>query len=456
MKFGNLLKKELRELITKQAIISMVFTMVLLIVMGQIMGTAMEEGFNTSTITICNQDDSQFTKDMLAEIESSRSTTLEYVDIQGDDYAAELERLDIKNAVIIPEGYGDSITEKHEPAEIKFVSKMPGSGMASTMSTVSASDIINEIQTFCTDEILLKNHGLTDEDIALVREPMQLVEYTVNNGKTVQVSASALTAITMVQSLIAPIVIFFLMMMASQMIMTAISTEKIDKTLETLLSAPVSRMSVLGAKMLAAVISALMNAAFMGVGFVFYMTGMMGSAADEMSAAVETYDAGAAAAGTASLGQMMTELGIALTPIDYVLFAVQLFFTVAIGLAISLILGAMATDVKSVQTLTMPIMIAVMIPFFITMFMDVNSMSPVFKFIVYAIPFTHTYMAMANLMNGNMLIFWGGLAYQIIFFAVCMFLAVRIFTTDKLFTMSFSGGARTGGSLRKSGHPFRL
>ena len=43
MKFGNLLKKELRELITKQALISMVFTMALLIFMGQIMGGAMEE-----------------------------------------------------------------------------------------------------------------------------------------------------------------------------------------------------------------------------------------------------------------------------------------------------------------------------------------------------------------------------------------------------------------------------
>ena len=34
MKFGNLLKKELRELITFQALMGMVFTMVLLIVMG--------------------------------------------------------------------------------------------------------------------------------------------------------------------------------------------------------------------------------------------------------------------------------------------------------------------------------------------------------------------------------------------------------------------------------------
>ena len=441
MKFGNLLKKELRELITKQAIISMVFTMVLLIVMGQIMGGAMEEGFDTSTITLCNQDDSDFTAEVLKKIDASQSTKINYVDFESDDYAAELERLDIKNAVIIPQGYGESITVKKEPALIKFVSKMSTAGLASSMSTISGSDVISEIQTVCMDEVMSSNYGLTEEEIALIREPMTTVEYTVNDGKTAQVSASALGAISMMQSMIAPFAIFFLLLMAAQMIMTAISTEKIDKTLETLLSAPVSRMTVLSAKMVAAVISALLNALFMIVGFAFYMIGMMGSAVGEMSSAaneMSSVDMAAMTEGITGVGQAMVELGISLTPMSYVLFALQLFFTLAIGLAISLILGAMATDVKSVQTLIMPIMIAVMIPFFITMFMDVNEMSTMFKIIVYAIPFTHTYTALTNLMNGNMLLFWGGLVYQIVFFAVCMFLAVRMFTTDRLFTMSFS------------------
>ncbi|MCH5350187.1 MAG: ABC transporter permease [Oscillospiraceae bacterium] len=449
MQFGNLLKKELRELITKQAIISMVFTMVLLIVMGQIMGTAMEEGFDTSTITLCNQDDSEFTSDLLEKINASESVKIKYVELQSDDYAAELERLDIKNVVIIPQGYGESIIEKHEPASVKFVSTMQAAGLASSMSTLSASDVISSIQSTCTNEILLKSHGLTDEQIEMVRHPMQTIEYTVNNGRTAEISASALTAITMMQSMIAPFAIFFLLLMASQMIMTAISTEKIDKTLETLLSAPVSRMTVLSAKMVAAVITALLNALFMIVGFIFYMTGMMGSAVNEISTGMNISGAEMAEAmgSVTNLGQAMTDLGLSLTPVSYVLFAVQLFFTVAIGLAISLILGAMATDVKSVQTLIMPVMIAVMIPFFITMFMDVNSMSMPFKIIVYAIPFTHTYTALTNLMNGDMIIYWAGLAYQIVFFAVCMFLAVKMFTTDKLFTMSFSGD----GGKKKSG-----
>ncbi|MCM1328580.1 MAG: ABC transporter permease [Ruminococcus sp.] len=442
MKFGNLLKKELKELITVQALVSMIFTMVLLIVMGQIMGGAMAESFDTSEITLCNQDDSEFTATVLKKIDESQSTNINYVTFESDDYAAELERLDIKNAVIIPQGYGESLTEKKEPAQIRFVSVMSSSGFLSTMSSVSSSDVIDEIQTVCMNELMSENYGLTEQEIELIREPMTTVEYTVHNGRTARIPVAVLSAITMMQSFIAPFAIFFLLMMASQMIMTAISTEKIDKTLETLLSAPVSRMTVLSAKMVAAVISALLNALFMIVGFALYMVGMMGSAVSELSSAAGSMnvnvDPSSAVAGMSGVGPAMAELGLTLTPLSYVLFAVQLFLTLAIGLAISLILGAMATDVKSVQTLTMPIMIAVMIPFFVTMFMDVSAMSPVFKIIVYAIPFTHTYTALTNLMNGDMIVFWGGLAYQAVFFAVCMFLAVRMFTTDRLFTMSFS------------------
>lgn len=452
MKFGNLLKKELRELITLQAMMGMIFTMVLFIVMGQIMGGAMEEGFDTSTINLCNQDNSAFTTDVLDAVQASGHTTINFVELQSEDYAAELERLELKNVVIIPEGFGNSVTVEKKPAQIKFVSQMQNGGLAGSMSTISASDIISIIQDVCMDEVLLENYGLTEADIELIREPMELVEYTTLNGKTSKVSVMELTAITMMQSMIAPMAIFFLLMMASQMIMTAISTEKIDKTLETLLSAPVSRLSVLGAKMVAAVISALLNAAFMIVGFVFYMLGMVGGAVEDITASsmMEAtnlpVDASALESVT-SLPQAMAELGLTLTPMSYVLFAVQLFLTLAIGLAISLILGAMATDIKSVQTLTMPIMIAVLIPFFITMFVDINEMSGVLKLIAYAIPFTHTYTALTNLMNGDMMLFWGGLAYQLVFFVVCMFLAVKVFTTDKLFTMSvnFDAGMKKRG-----------
>lgn len=454
MKFGNLLKKELGELITKQAIISMVFVLVLFVFMGQIMGHSMEKGFDTSTLNICIKDDSDFTKNVIERIKADGLTELNIVDIQSDNYYDELERLDLKYVVIIPEGYGDTIVNEKKAGEIIFASKV-SLGFSASMSSISSGDAVSTIMDYSADEAMENVYGLTEDDIALITSPSETVEFTAANGKSVRVSAAAVSSIVMMESMIAPFAIFFLLLLASQMIMTAISTEKIDKTLETLLSTPVSRMTVLTAKMVAAIISALLNALFMIVGFGIYMVSLMGGAmsgatngAMDVSSLVNAADTSAFSE-VLSTADAITQLGFSLNGVDILLFGLQLFLTLAIGLSISLILGATATDVKSVQTLTMPIMVAVMIPFFVTMFMDFGEMPAAAKVIMFLIPFTHSYIALTNLMSGDMIMYWGGLAYQIVFFAVCMFLAVRMFTSDKLFTMSFSSENKTNKKLMK-------
>lgn len=457
MKFGNLLKKELSELITKQAIISMIFVLVLFVFMGQIMGHSMEEGFDTSTLNICIKDDSAFTQNVIDRIKADETTELNIVDIQSDNYYDELERLDLKYVVIIPEGYGDTIVNEKKPGQLIFASKV-SLGFSAAMSSISSSDAVSTIVDHSADEAMESIYGLTAEDVALITSPANTVEFSAANGKSVEVSAAAVSSIVMMESMIAPFAIFFLLLLASQMIMTAISTEKIDKTLETLLSTPVSRMTVLTAKMVAAIISALLNAVFMIVGFGIYMVSIMGGAMSgatngsanisDIAGMTNVPDAGALT-DVLSTADAISQLGFSLSGMDILLFGLQLFLTLAIGLSISLILGAAATDVKSVQTLVMPIMIAVMIPFFVTMFMDFGEMPVAAKVIMFLIPFTHSYIALTNLLSGDMIMYWGGLAYQIVFFAVCMFLAVRMFTSDKLFTMSFSSENKTNKKLLK-------
>lgn len=457
MRFGNLLKKELGELITKQAVISMIFVLVLFVFMGQIMGRSMEKGLDTSTLNICIKDDSDFTKNVIDRIKADETTELNIVDIQSDNYYDELERLDLKYVVIIPEGYGDTIVNEKKPGQLIFASRV-SLGFSAAMSSISSSDAVSTIVDCSADEAMESIYGLTAEDVALITSPANTVEFSAANGKSVEISAAAVSSIVMMESMIAPFAIFFLLLLASQMIMTAISTEKIDKTLETLLSTPVSRMTVLTAKMVAAIISALLNAVFMIVGFGIYMVSIMGGAMSgatngsanisDIAGMTNVPDTGALT-DVLSTADAISQLGFSLSGMDILLFGLQLFLTLAIGLSISLILGAAATDVKSVQTLVMPIMIAVMIPFFVTMFMDFGEMPVAAKVIMFLIPFTHSYIALTNLLSGDMIMYWGGLAYQIVFFAVCMFLAVRMFTSDKLFTMSFSSENKTNKKLLK-------
>ena len=68
MKFINLLKKELSELINKQMLISLVFVLSVFLIMGNVMQSATNEIVNDAKnpqINLCNMDASDITKEML-------------------------------------------------------------------------------------------------------------------------------------------------------------------------------------------------------------------------------------------------------------------------------------------------------------------------------------------------------------------------------------------------------
>jgi len=90
----------------------------------------------------------------------------------------------------------------------------------------------------------------------------------------------------------------------------------------------------------------------------------------------------------------------------------------------------------------MPIMVLAMIPYLISMMTDIQSLSPVVRTLLYAIPFTHTFSAMSNVMFGNMTLYWIGAGYQLLVFLICITIALRLFTSDRIFTMSINFGAK--------------
>jgi ABC-2 type transport system permease protein len=435
MRFNNLFKKELKELITKQAIASMVFTMVLLILMGQMFGQAMNSADTASSKAyVINQDNTAFTETVLKNVSEDIELTIAPADTSIYDAMK-----DHDNVIVIPAGFSETILTEKKPGEIDFYGNVKLSGLSGTMGGIAGGTAITNIFEESKQSLLLTDYGMTEADIERINNVTETVEYSVFDGKTAKVSASSLMGILTMQMMIAPMVIMILLLMASQMIMVAISTEKIDKTLETLLSTPVSRLNVLLAKMSAALVSALLYAVFTAIGFVFYIGGVAGSAITDTDAMSEAIGGGAVNTAM-SLAEGMNILGLGLTPLDFFLFFIQLFLSIAIGLAISLMLGATATDAKSLSSLILPIVIVVMIPFAITFISDINTLPLPFMLIMYLIPFTHTYMAIPNLITNDFFAFFAGMGYQVLFFGLSMFAAIKMFTSDKLFTASYSQG----------------
>lgn len=441
MKFINLLKKELAELVNKNMLLGLVVTVVIFMMLGGIMKTTINEAVDESrnvTINICDRDKTEFTESILEAMEkvnkdpdSNVSAKINIIECEGDDYAAILADNDISSLVIIPEGFTDSLDKKDQP-ELISVSRMTS---AATMSNIDAGNegAINLIKQ-CISSTIAADTGMDDQQYKLMEEPVILTENTVVDDKDARISQDSIMSKIMMQNMLLPIIVFVLIMMTSQMLMSAISNEKIDKTLETLLSAPVSRLSVIGAKMLAAAVVALLNAAVYMVAFSTFVSG----ATDEVTQSVSE------AAGTSiTVDQALEQLGLNLGAVDYILIGVQLFFTIMICLSVSIMLGALIDDAKNVQNMLMPIMLCAMVPYIISMLADINSLPMIFRVIVYAIPFTHTFTAVPNLMFGNNMLFIGGLIYQIIVFLICIFFALRLFMSDKLLTVSLNIGQKS-------------
>jgi ABC-2 type transport system permease protein len=446
MKFINLLKKELSELINKQMIFSLIFTVAIFFIMGNVMESATSEiveEAKSNKLSICNMDDSAVTEEMIESFKESGSK-VDLVTVEGDNYASAFKKQKkLKGFVVIPKGFGEAV-EKGEKPEVYSVSKVQGAAAFSNM-TSGPENTLSAVTLFVSQK-LADQKGVSKEQLKTIEDPLTVTEHTVVADKSAQVSMGSIVTKLMMQNMILPIIVVLLIMMTSQSLISSISNEKIDKTLETLLSTPVSRGSVITAKMLAAAIVALLNAGVMMAGFTSYTAGMMGSMASDIATTIPqdaAESAKGALSGIMSSGDALKQLGLQLGAADYLLIGIQLFVTIMICLALSIILGALVNDSKSAQTMLLPIVMMVMIPWMITMFTDVSSLPTVAKYVIYAIPFTHTFTAMPNLMFGNNTEFWLGLGYQIIVFGVVMFFALKLFKSDKILTISLNLGQKS-------------
>ena len=70
------------------------------------------------------------------------------------------------------------------------------------------------------------------------------------------------------------------------------------------------------------------------------------------------------------------------------------------------------------QALLTPLMVLLLVPYFLTIFLDLSHLPGVLRWLVMAIPFTYPFIAGPALFLGNYGIVWFGIFYQLVWFAV--------------------------------------
>jgi ABC-2 type transport system permease protein len=234
-------------------------------------------------------------------------------------------------------------------------------------------------------------------------------------------NAQLLEGLMFSQTLLIPIVLLMVIIYASQMIAASIGQEKENKTLETLLTVPINRVSIILGKMLgAAAVAVIISVLFTGATS-YYMTSFGADEAVRESAG--KFDT-----------SILAQLDLGMTAQSFAFVGIALFLAVLCALSLATLLAVFADDAKSAQMTVTPLMMLVMIPYFFGMLFDVETASLPVKIVMFAIPFSYPFLTPKAVLFGNYgLVFWG-YGYMAAFAAACIVIAARIFTTDRILT----------------------
>jgi ABC-2 type transport system permease protein len=416
---GNIVKKEVREMLTPTTIVPVILIAFFFGAMGNMFGGIVEEAKKKPIIGIIDEDNSPLSGIVTGVLNAQAEVV--YSSTSSADISEGLRKVGEEGGaalLLVPSGFSENIYE-NRPGEVRIHWIMSGMGTMDLVPSQVVNVLIQVINQEISRNLVEENSPVNPE---IIINPITKSDTTILKGKEIKgLSPEAISGMVSSQSFVVPFVMMMIIMMAGSMVISSMGMEKENKTLETLLTLPVKRNYIVFGKIAGSAIVGFLMAAIYMVGFGYYMQSFQIS------------------------GVNLADFGLALGPQDYFLVGLSVFVTLLAGLSLCMVLGTFAKDYKSAQTLMLPIVFLVMIPLFLIIFKDFDTLPVVFKVILFAIPFSHPMMAMRALMFDDYLLVLSGILYVVIFAAVTIAVVVRVFKTDRLLTertKTRKGGAR--------------
>lgn len=416
-KFFILVKKEIRELLTPQMLIPLLVVVLIFNFVGKIIGKEVKKSQVPQPIEIIDLDRSAVSQSVIEIIKKSNFAPNVTIENKKEEILAQARQKKEKAMLVIPAGFEKGI-KNFEPQKIEVYNIMRNFSVTGSRDAAILNAAIAAINEGLSNQLI--SQAILGKDPGQLKRPVLTNEFVMVGEKTANISAAAVSGFIASQTTFIPIILFLIIVFASQMIATSIASEKENKTLETLLSTPVSRKFIVASKLFAAGFVALITAVVYLFGMRNYMTSMTGGAGTNLDGATKN---------------AIIELGLQFSTYDYVLLGLSLFFGILAALAISFILGSFAQDTKSAQGVVAPLMILILVPYLLTMLLDFSSLSPLVRNLVYAIPFSHPFLAAPSLLLNQYQNVWLGIGYLAFFFIVAVIIASKIFSTERIFTL---------------------
>ncbi|MBA7502484.1 hypothetical protein ES706_01072 [subsurface metagenome] len=424
---GNIIKKEVRELLTPTTIIPVIAMAVVFGGMGHMIGGITEEAREKPIMGIIDEDNS-----LLSEIITgvlNEQAKVVYFSTDGADVSEGLEQVEEEGGtalLMVPPDFSESIYENH-PGQIRIHWIMKGAGVMDSIHSQTVDVLIQVVNQEISKKLVEEG---TSIDPGIAVNPIAKSETTIFKGREIEgLSPGAISGMLASQSVVLPMIMMLIIIITGSTVITSMGMEKENKTLETLLTLPVKRNYIVIGKIVGSAIVGLVMAAIYMVGFGYYMQSFQFAEIN------------------------LADFGLALGLQDYFLVGLSVFVAILAGLSLCMFLGTFAKDFKSAQTLILPVTLLTLIPMFMIMFKDFDTLPAVLKIALFAIPFSHPMMAMRALMVDDYLLVLSGIAYVAIFAAIVVVVVAWIFRSDRLLTgrIKTRRGRRLRGFLGKFG-----
>ena len=437
----NLVKKELRELLTPSSLVSVIVVVMLFVAMGSFLGGETKEVTSAKHIGYLDLSDAPDPGDVDYShlgLEALRDYYQNVLKVNPDEYVVHLchvtaeygtEEFDsqlydamthevVDTAIIFKKDFDRNLngTPEIKNGDIAVYWNQTGLGIFSSIGMVTSDTAISVMNSAISDKML--EGAIPDEKeraVALMPIPSTMASphTTFLDGKPLGYTPDQIYSAMNQQTMFVPIIIMLIIVMIGSIVISSMGNEKENKTLETLLTLPVNRTAIVAGKLIGSTIAGLVMGALYMVGMYFYISGLSISG---------------------SGGVTMQDLGLSLSFLDWVIVAAFMFLSITCALGLCMILGAIAKNYKAAQMYIMPISILAVIPMFVTMFSSIEALPGFAQGLMFAIPFTHPMTIMQNLMFGNTTWIIGGAIYLLAFAAVTFYATVKIYNSDILIT----------------------
>ena len=427
--FGNFLLKELKELVRDPKILlgMIVVPLVMFPVLGAVMNYAMEtaqERMEKATLIVVNNDGGYWAKNFTNTLKMVGINIFEENNIvlSNENVTRLLSKYNATQILEIPKGFNDTINAYLSGRNANINLKFYG-----VLSTVGAFEGFGSSMV---DALIERFNRQVAPNVVTV-EKSAIIKGEVKPG----LDPAMLSGLLVSQSIALPITIMILLTYSMQIAATSVAMEKEEKTLETLLTLPMDRLSILLGKLSSSIIVA-------AVGAVAYMAGYNYLLSSAMSGV------------QAGVNLDLAALGLAPSLYGYLLLGLSLFVTMLSALALAVIMSAFAEDVRSAQSFVGYIYPLIFLPSFALIYLDINTLPLAIRILFYAIPFGHPIIASKAILMGDYRTAVFGIIYVSAFTMIVMYAASRLFATEKILTAKLKfkkmgrRGEKTAGELQ--------